>query len=88
MCQIEGFTPHPVNGFRKLLRTELAERGCPPEALSAFMGHWLSGEEPQDAFSSFCPRTYVQDLHAYLLPLMRELGWMVRNSHLVMEVDA
>ena len=88
MCQIEGFTPHPVNGFRKLLRTELAERGCPPETLSAFMGHWLSGEEPQDAFSSFCPRTYVQDLHAYLLPLMRELGWMVRNSHLVMEVDA
>ncbi|GLZ27628.1 hypothetical protein Pstu01_42970 [Stutzerimonas stutzeri] len=88
MRQIEGFTPHPVNGFRKLLRTELAERGCPPETLSAFMGHWLSGEEPQDIYSSFCPRTYVQGLHTYLLPLMRELGWTVRNSHLVVEADA
>jgi len=87
MRQIEGFTPHPVNGFRKLLRTELAERGCPPETLSAFMGHWLSGEEPQDIYSSFCPRTYVQGLHTYLLPLMREIGWMVRNSHLVAEAD-
>ena len=87
MRQIEGFKPHPVNGFRKLLRTELAERGCPPETLSALMGHWLSGEEPQDIYSSFCPRTYVQGLHTYLLPLMRELGWTVRNSHLVAETD-
>ncbi|VFB18302.1 hypothetical protein [Pseudomonas fragi] len=87
MRQIEGFTPHAVNAFRKFLRTELAERGCPPETLSALMGHWLSGEEPQDIYSSFCPRTYVQSLHAHLLPLMRELGWTVRNSHLVMEAD-
>lgn len=87
MRQIEGFTPHAVNGFRKFLRTELAERGCPPETLSALMGHWLSGEEPQDIYSSFCPRTYVQGLHSHLLPLMRELGWTVRNSHLVAEAD-
>ena len=88
MRQIEGFTPHAVNAFRKFLRTELAERGCPPETLSALMGHWLSGEEPQDIYSSFCPRTYVQGLHTYLLSLMRELGWTVRNSHLVVEADA
>lgn len=88
MRQVAGFTPHPVNAFRKLLRTEFAERGCPPETLAAFMGHWLSGEEPQDIYSSFCPRTYVQSLHAYVLPLMRELGWMVRNSHLVTEAEA
>lgn len=88
MRQIEGFTPHAVNGFRKFLRTELAERGCPPETLSALMGHWLSGEEPQDIYSSFCPRTYVQGLHTCLLSLMRELGWTVRNSHLVVEADA
>jgi len=88
MRQIEGFTPHAVNGFRKFLRTELAERGCPPETLSALMGHWLSGEEPQDIYSSFCPRTYVQGLHTFLLSLMRELGWTVRNSHLVGEADA
>lgn len=87
MRQIEGFTPHAVNGFRKFLRTELAERGCPPETLSALMGYWLSGEEPQDIYSSFCPRTYVQGLHSHLLPLMRELGWTVRNSHLVAEAD-
>lgn len=88
MRQVVGFTPHPVNGFRKLLRTELAERGCPSETLAAFMGHWLSGEEPQDVYSSFCPRTYIQSLHAYVLPLLRELGWMVRNSHLVTEAEA
>jgi len=88
MRQVVGFTPHPVNGFRKLLRTELAERGCPPETLAAFMGHWLSGEEPQDVYSSFCPRTYAQGLHTYVLPLMRELGWMVRNSHFVTEAEA
>jgi hypothetical protein len=85
MRQVVGFTPHPVNGFRKFLRTELAERGCPPETLAAFMGHWLNGEAPQELYSSFCPSAYVQGLHAYLLPLMRELGWMVRNSHLVQE---
>ncbi|MNG03878.1 hypothetical protein D3C84_869760 [compost metagenome] len=83
MRQVESYTPHPVNGFRKLLRTELAERGCPPEVLAAFMGHWLGGEEPQNVYSSFCPRMYVQNLHTYLMPLMQELGWMVRNSHLV-----
>lgn len=88
MRQVVGFTPHPVNGFRKLLRTELAERGCPPETLAAYMGHWLSGEEPQDIYSSFCPRTYIQGLHTYMLPLMRELGWMVRNSHFVTEAEA
>lgn len=85
MRQVDGFNPHPVNGFRKLVRTELAERGCPPEVLAAYMGHWLSGEEPQDAYSSFCPRAYGQCLHDYLLPLVLELGWTVRNSHLVAE---
>ncbi len=87
MREIEGFITHPVNGFRKLVRTELTERGCPPEVLAAYMGHWLHGEEPQDIFSSFCPRMYIQNLHDYLLPLMRELGWTVRNSHLVLEVE-
>jgi len=87
MREIEGFITHPVNGFRKLVRTELTERGCPPEVLAAYMGHWLHGEEPQDIFSSFCPGIYIQNLHDYLLPLMRELGWTVRNSHLVSEVE-
>lgn len=88
MRQVEGYTPHPMNAFRKLVRTELAERGCPPETLAAYMGHWLQGEEPQDIFSSFCPHTYVDSLQRYLLPMMKELGWMVRNSHLVQEADA
>jgi hypothetical protein len=88
MREVEGYTPHPVNGFRKVVRTELGERGCSPETLAAYMGHWLSGEEPQDVYSTFCPRTYVKSLHTYLLPLMGELGWMVRNSHLVQERGA
>lgn len=88
MREVEGFTPHPVNGFRKLLRTELAERGCPPETIAAYMGHWLSGEEPQDLYSSFCPRAYVKNLNAYTLQIMQELGWMLRNSHLVKADEA
>ncbi|MCY1372293.1 hypothetical protein D9M69_594900 [compost metagenome] len=63
------------------------ERGCPSEAVAAFMGHWLMGEEPQDALSSFSPAAYEDSLRCHLLPLMKEVGWMVRNSHLVTEAD-
>lgn len=77
MQLVEGYTPHRVNAFRKLVRTELFERGCPGEVLSAYMGHWLRGEEPQDAFATFCPATYMRTLDQYLVPFMSELGWSV-----------
>jgi hypothetical protein len=80
MEQVPSFVPHRVNAFRKFLRTELTERGCPAEVLGAFMGHWLRGEEPQDQHASFCPAGYVRDLELWVTPLMRELGWHVVSS--------
>ncbi len=85
MVQVAGYTCHRVNSYRKFLRTELTERGCPPEALTALMGHWLRGEEPQDAYSSFCPAAYANVLDEWITPLLRELGWSALSSQWVTE---
>jgi len=85
MEQVANYLPHRINGYRKFLRTELAERGCPAEPLGAFMGHWLRGEEPQDAYSSFCPATYTRVLDEWITPLLKELGWSALASPWVAE---
>ena len=59
--------------------------GCPSEALAAFMGHWLRGEEPQDAYSTFCPAVYAKVLDEWITPLLRELGWSALSSQWVTE---
>jgi hypothetical protein len=43
---LKDFLPVKANTHRRFLRTELLERGCPPEVIDAFMGHWQQGEEP------------------------------------------
>lgn len=75
MNQVAGYIPHRVNAYRKFLRTELTERGCPAEFQAAFLGHWLRGEEPQDAFSSFCPAAYSRLVEDWITPLITALGW-------------
>ncbi|MCR4507772.1 hypothetical protein NUV66_00530 [Pseudomonas sp. 32.2.56] len=85
MEQVAGYTPHRVNGYRKVIRTELTERGCPPEALAAFMGHWLMGEEPQDGYSSFSPAAYANVLDEWITPLLRGLGWSALSSQWMTE---
>lgn len=80
MAQVAGYTRHRINAYRKFLRTELAERGCPTEVLAAFMGHWLRGEEPQDAYASFCPATYATVADEWITPLLKELGWSTLSS--------
>lgn len=75
-----GYIPHPINAYRKFIRTELAERGCPAEALAAFMGHWLRGEEPQDQYSSFCPLDYAEVFGEWITRLLKELGWFSIRS--------
>ncbi|MFO1612127.1 hypothetical protein QOT38_30325, partial [Pseudomonas aeruginosa] len=74
-----------IRTHRKFIRTELTERGCPSEALAAFMGHWLRGEEPQDAYSTFCPAVYAKVLDEWITPLLRELGWSALSSQWVTE---
>lgn len=80
MEQVAGYIPHRINAYRKLIRTELFERGCPAEALAAFMGHWLRGEEPQDHYSSFCPAAYAEEMSSWITQLLKSLGWYVQGS--------
>lgn len=80
MAQVVGYIPHRVNAYRKFIRTELAERGCPAEVLAAFMGHWLRGEEPQDLYSSFCPSAYAAAVGEWIARLLKELGWTAIGS--------
>lgn len=85
MGLVTGYIPHRVNAYRKFIRTGLTEQGCPSEALAALMGHWLRGEEPQDAYSSFCPAAYAKALDEWIAPLLRELGWTALSSQWVTE---
>lgn len=85
MALLPGYTTHRTNAYRKFIRTTLAERGCPPESLAAYMGHWLRGEEPQDVYSSFCPAAYANVLDEWISPLLRELGWSALSSQWVNE---
>ena len=66
--------PLPLNANRKFLRTELSERGCPSDVLSAFMGHWSLGQEPHGPYSCLSPRHERVKLQKYLLPLLDEIG--------------
>ncbi len=63
-----------ANTHRRFLRTELLERGCSPEIIDAFLGHWQDGEEPFGTFSSFSFDAYVAELHCYLEPLLSDIG--------------
>ncbi len=63
-----------ANTHRRFLRTQLIERGCPPEVVDAFMGHWQQGEEPFGPYSNFSYGRFVQTLREYLLPLLADIG--------------
>lgn len=63
-----------ANTHRRFLRTELLERGCFPEVVDAFMGHWQSGEEPFGVYSSFDFSEYITELRTYLEPLLNDIG--------------
>lgn len=63
-----------ANTHRRFLRTELLERGCPPEVVDAFMGHWQCGEEPFGTYSSFNFGDYINALRSYLEPLLKDIG--------------
>jgi integrase len=68
------FLPYPVNIHRRFISSELLDRGCPPEIVSAWMGHWHRGEEPWAKFSSFSYSEYSRVLETYLLKgILKEL---------------
>ena len=59
---MQDFLPFPVNIHRRFVSSELLDAGCPPEIVSAWMGHWHRGEEPWGKFSSFSFHDYVSVL--------------------------
>lgn len=65
----------PANASRHYLRSILLERGCPPELVAAYMGHWERGEEPWGRYSALSPNNYALTLGRYLIPLLEEDGW-------------
>ncbi len=71
------FLPFPVNIHRRFISSELLDAGCPPEVVSAWMGHWHRGEEPWGKFSSFSFLDYVRVLGSFLDPLLNDLGFRI-----------
>lgn len=71
---LNGYLNVRANTHRRFLRTELLERGAPPEMIDALMGHWQNGQEPFGVFSSFSFKDYVHYLREYLVPLLEEIG--------------
>ena|GEM_PF-1676253 len=63
-----------ANTHRRFLRTELLERGCNPEVVDAFLGHWQNGEEPFGLYSSFNFLEYIAELRTHLAPLLKDIG--------------
>ena len=71
---LESILPLPINSNRRFLRSKLRLRGCPPEIVDAFMGHWSRGEEPWGRYSTLSYHLIVKDLKKYLEPLVIDLG--------------
>ncbi len=65
----------PANANRHYLRTTLLERGCPPEILNAFMGHWETGLEAWGRYSGLSPNVYRSELERILVPMLKDDGW-------------
>lgn len=70
----------PANAGRHYLRSNLMERGCPPELVAAFMGHWERGEEPWGKYSALSPLQYASSLASYITPMLEEDGWAVMTG--------
>lgn len=73
----------PPNSHRRFMRHELLREGCPQEVVNAWLGHAFQGEEIWGPYSSLSFFEYRNNLKAFLLPILKGLGWEVINSPLV-----
>lgn len=69
---VQRFLPFPANIHRRFVSSELLDRGCPPEVVEAWMGHWHRGEEWWGPSSSLSFKQYSEALTVYLVPLLEE----------------
>ncbi len=74
--------PLPANVNRRYVRSQLAGKGCPVEIIQCFMGHWARGEEPWSKHSSFSFAEYLRQIRKFIPPILKELRWQARKSHL------
>jgi len=65
------FPGHPQ---RHLLKSELQENGCDPEAIELFLGHWNHGQEGHVKTSSMHPEDYKNELMRFLPQLAKRLN--------------
>jgi hypothetical protein len=73
---LQRFLLFPINIHRRFISAELIDRGCPPEVVDAWAGHWYRGEEPWNRFSVFSFKEHKQALEKYLVPLLvNEIGF-------------
>jgi integrase len=73
--KMRKYLPFPANVARHFIRTELMERGLPPEIVDAWMGHASRGEQQWGKFACFSYRKSIEALEATLVPLLKELGF-------------
>jgi hypothetical protein len=72
-----AFFPFPANFARRLVRTEAIERGVPPAFVDAYCGHAFRGEESFNAYSSFDPLLYFDEMEEAIDFVLDELGFEV-----------
>lgn len=75
------FLPFPVNIHRRFVSSTLLDAGCPPEFVSAWMGHWHRGEEPWGKYSSLSFSNFVKAMESYLDPLLDCLGFVPMSAY-------
>jgi len=66
-----SFPGHPQ---RHLLKSELQENNCSPEAIELFLGHWNHGQEAWYKTSSLHPYDFREELSRYLPHLAKQLN--------------
>ena len=59
--------------FRRFIRNELRESGCPGQVAEAWLSHASRGEEIYHKYSQFSLGAYRQALQYYLVPILDDL---------------
>lgn len=73
----------PANFARSFLRTELIERGTPPQSVDALLGHFDLGENPLGRYSTFDMSAHLQIVGDQIDKLAHEIGLRAIASQLV-----
>lgn len=61
--------------LRRFMRTELIQRGAPPEDVDAFMGHWFNQLSPHDTLSTYPPRRLLSLAESHIEPILAAIGY-------------